>query len=89
MKRRPGKERSIRNDPGLEAALVAADGVGALARLIGVSVQTVSNWDRVPHTRVRAVGRVTGVASHILRPDLYDSPAQARLSKKRSLARSI
>ena len=43
-------------DPGLDQAIRAAGGVGALARKIGISQPSLSNWSRVPG-RARAVGR--------------------------------
>jgi TorA maturation chaperone TorD len=58
-------------DPGLEEAIRAAGGVGALARRIGISQPSVSNWTRVPAERVALVESVTGVDRVSLRPDLY------------------
>jgi TorA maturation chaperone TorD len=59
------------SDPGLEQAIRAAGGVTELARRIGISQPSVSNWSRVPVERLLAVEAVTGVAREILRPDLY------------------
>jgi TorA maturation chaperone TorD len=58
-------------DAGLEEAIRAAGGVGALAQKIGISQPSVSNWSRVPAERVISVEAVTGVARTVLRPDLY------------------
>ena len=58
-------------DAGLEEAIRAAGGVGALAQKIGISQPSVSNWSRVPADRVVSVEAVTGVARDVLRPDLY------------------
>src|SRR5215470_18665621 len=58
-------------DAGLEEAIRAAGGVGALAQKIGISQPSVSNWSRVPAERVVAVEAVTGIARALLRPDLY------------------
>jgi TorA maturation chaperone TorD len=58
-------------DPGLDEAIRAAGGVGALARKIGISQPSVSNWARVPAERVISVEAATGVSRGILRPDLY------------------
>src|SRR5947208_8077975 len=58
-------------DPGLEEAIRAAGGVTELARRIGISQPSVSNWARVPADRVVAVEAATGVARSFLRPDLY------------------
>ncbi len=59
------------NDPGLQQAIDAAGGVTELARRIGVSQPSVSNWTRVPSERVVSVEAVTGVPRQVLRPDLY------------------
>lgn len=58
-------------DRGLQQAIRAAGGVTELARRIGISQPSVSNWESVPSERVLAVEAVTGVARAILRPDLY------------------
>ena len=58
-------------DEGLDEAIRAAGGVGALARKIGISQPSVSNWSRVPAERVLSVESATGVSRAILRPDLY------------------
>jgi TorA maturation chaperone TorD len=58
-------------DPGLDEAIRAAGGVGALARKIGISQPSVSNWARVPAERVLSVESATGVNRTMLRPDLY------------------
>jgi TorA maturation chaperone TorD len=52
-------------------AIRAAGGVGPLARQIGISQPSVSNWTRVPAERVVSVEAVTGVDRSVLRPDLY------------------
>ena len=46
-----------------------------LARQIGISQPSVSNWTRVPAERVVIVETVTGVDRAILRPDLYGDDA--------------
>jgi TorA maturation chaperone TorD len=63
-------------DPGLSEAIKAAGGVAELARKIGISQPSVSNWSRVPSERVLSVEAVTGVSRQALRPDLYN-PAEA------------
>jgi len=59
------------NDPGLEQAIRAAGGITQLARRIGISQPSISNWGRIPAGRVLAVEAATGIARAILRPDLY------------------
>jgi len=58
-------------EPGLTEAIRAAGGVGQLARQIGISQPSVSNWIRVPAERVISVEAATGVDRSVLRPDLY------------------
>jgi len=60
-------------DPGLSEAIRAAGGVSELARQIGISQPSVSNWVRVPAERVVSVETATGVGRAVLRPDLYGS----------------
>jgi TorA maturation chaperone TorD len=60
-------------DLGLQEAIRAAGGVSELARRVGISQPSVSNWDRIPAERVLAVEAATGIARHVLRPDLYDN----------------
>lgn len=60
------------SDPGIEKAIRAAGGITELARRIGISQPSVSNWLRIPAERVLSVEAATGVARAILRPDLYD-----------------
>jgi TorA maturation chaperone TorD len=45
--------------------------VSELARQIGISQPSVSNWIRVPAERVVSVETTTGVDRALLRPDLY------------------
>ena len=58
-------------DPGLDRAIRAAGGVGALARKIGISQPSLSNWSRVPAERVLSIEDLTGIDRALLRPDLY------------------
>jgi TorA maturation chaperone TorD len=58
-------------DMGLDQAIRAAGGVGALARKIGISQPSVSNWPCVPSERVLSVEAATGIDRAILRPDLF------------------
>ncbi|MDA9503076.1 molecular chaperone TorD family protein [Bradyrhizobium sp. CCBAU 11357] len=62
-------------DDGLDRAIDAAGGIAQLARKIGISQPSVSNWTRVPAQRVVAVEMATGVSRNDLRPDLYGEQA--------------
>src|SRR5262245_44704 len=62
-------------DPGLSEAIQAVGGVSELARRIGSSQPSVSNWDKITAERVLAVEAATGIARVRLRPDLYREQA--------------
>lgn len=65
----------------LTAALAAVGGPSALARLLGnITSQAVSQWRRVPATRVYAVEKATGISRRLLRPDVFCPPP---ISKRR------
>ena len=74
-------------DPGLSAAIQAVGGVSELARRVGISQPSVSNWDKVPAERVLAVEAATGVPRMRLRPDLYREQPAANVDEV-DLARS-
>jgi TorA maturation chaperone TorD len=64
-------------DDGLQSAIDAAGGIGALARALGLAQPSVSAWIRVPADRVIAVEAATSVSRSILRPDLYEIKSAA------------
>ena len=64
-------------DQGLEQAISAVGGISELARRIGISQPSVSNWERIPAERVLSVEAATGVARGVLRPDLFTAEAPA------------
>jgi TorA maturation chaperone TorD len=68
-------------DAGLEEAIRAAGGVGALAQRIGISQPSVSNWSRVPAERIAVVEAVTGVTRAVLRPDLFGEASAAAIDE--------
>src|SRR2546421_5338439 len=74
-------------DPGLNAAIQAVGGVSELARRVGISQPSVSNWEKVPAERVLAVETATGVPRMRLRPDLYREQPTATVDEV-DLARS-
>lgn len=62
----------------LEKALAAVDNnASELARRLGITVQSIQQWRRIPAERVVAVERVTGVPRHELRPDLFERQGQS------------
>jgi TorA maturation chaperone TorD len=75
-------------DQGLDEAIRAAGGVSELARRIGISQPSVSNWDRIPAERVIAVEQATNVNRAVLRPDLYGETASQADIDETDLARA-
>lgn len=55
----------------------AGGAVGLAKALGGITSQAVSQWARVPATRVLEVERLTGISRYQLRPDIYGSAAPA------------
>lgn len=71
----------LRSQPGLMARI---------AKELGVTRAAVTKWRRIPAERVLAVEEITGVARHLLRPDLYPPPwrrPRRRGSKPHSASR--
>jgi len=75
-------------DPGLAEAIRAAGGISELARQIGISQPSVSNWIRVPAERVISVEAITGIDRAKLRPDLYGEKRPAGDVDEVDLARA-
>jgi DNA-binding transcriptional regulator YdaS (Cro superfamily) len=54
------------------AGLLATPGrAQALADGLGISLQAVCQWRRVPVERVKRVSEITGATPHELRPDIF------------------
>jgi DNA-binding transcriptional regulator YdaS (Cro superfamily) len=51
--------KNNRRDAALERALKEAGGAAELARFLGITIQSVSNWRRCPPRRVVAVEKAT------------------------------
>ncbi len=64
-------------DQGLEEAIRAVGSVSELARRLGISQPSVSNWSRIPAERVLSVESITNVPRSVLRPDLYGAQDNA------------
>ena len=63
-----------RSNEGLMAAVNAAGNFARLAKLLGVPIQNVCRWKRVPAEWVLRVERATGVPRARIRPDIYGAP---------------
>jgi DNA-binding transcriptional regulator YdaS (Cro superfamily) len=57
--------------------IAAAGGPVRLAQCIGIKHSSVLGWRRVPAERVAAVAEATGLARHLIRPDLYEQSSAA------------
>ena len=76
-------------DHGLDEAIRVAGGVGALARKIGISQPSVSNWSRIPAERVLSVEAATGVSRDDPAPrPLCASSVRQRATSTRSMPRA-
>jgi len=65
----------------LEMAKQRAGGAVALSRALGgITSQAISQWEKVPASRVLDVERLTSVSRYELRPDIYGAAPQAEVS---------
>jgi DNA-binding transcriptional regulator YdaS (Cro superfamily) len=58
-------------DDGLKRAIAKFGSAYALAKELGISIQALGEWRRVPAHRILQVEAVTGIDRTELRPDLY------------------
>ncbi len=61
----------------IERAVEAAGGIDAFQQRLGVSRRTVFHWKQhgIPAERAPEIEAATGIARHLLRPDLFSAPA--------------
>lgn len=78
MKRKP--PRIFGDEPvgyTVEGVLAQAGGRGAVARRIGVSIQSVAKWGRrIPAPHAREVAIMSGLPLAVVRPDLVRESAK-------------
>lgn len=79
----------MERDPGLEEAVRAAGGIGALARGLGITQPSVSTWRQIPAARVLDVEALTGISRTVLRPDLHRPQKDAAAGDDIEAARSL
>jgi DNA-binding transcriptional regulator YdaS (Cro superfamily) len=70
---------------GLRAAIAAAGGVRALARLLGITHGAILHWHKVPDRHIVKIEEETGVPREKLRPDLYHTSANVIHPKRVSI----
>lgn len=60
---------------GLQKAIQAAGSAAALADILEIRPQAISQWKRIPAERCRPISEATGIPLAELRPDLF-GPAE-------------
>lgn len=65
------------DDPGLQKAIDAAGTRTALAEKLGITLGAISQWDKIPLSRVLQVEAATGVPRYHLRPDFFGVSQEA------------
>jgi DNA-binding transcriptional regulator YdaS (Cro superfamily) len=56
-------------------AIEQAGGAAKLSREVGLTLQAVCAWKRIPPKHVRTVARITGIPPSALRPDIFGDAA--------------
>ncbi len=65
------KSKQPKRAAGIAAAIKAAGGLRALARLLKINHQAILQWSQIPAERMLEIERLTGMPRELLRPDLY------------------
>lgn len=63
------RKRRSRKD-GLEEVLQTAGSLSAVADVLGITVQSVSQWGRIPEGHCQEIERAFGISREIQRPDI-------------------
>lgn len=58
----------------IERIVQEAGGATRLARALGIKGPSIYSWKRVPADRVMAISKITGIAPHEIRPDVFPEP---------------
>lgn len=64
-------KKPFRQSLGVKRAIKGAGGRRALARGLGITVQSVNKWRRVPRKRIVQIEKLFGVPRHLLAPDIF------------------
>lgn len=59
---------------GLEALKACGVPIAKIADDLGITRGAIYQWDRIPAERIGDITRITGLAPHIQRPDLFTQP---------------
>jgi DNA-binding transcriptional regulator YdaS (Cro superfamily) len=59
----------------IDRAAAAVGNKSELARRLGITVQSIQQWKKIPAERLVDIERVTGIPREELRPDLYRAAA--------------
>ena len=65
------KRRMNSKSPAIEQAATAVGNKSMLARALGIQVQSIQQWKRIPAERVLDVERISGISRYVLRPDIF------------------
>jgi DNA-binding transcriptional regulator YdaS (Cro superfamily) len=64
----------LSRDAGVRAAIKAAGGIRALARIVGVAHPAVFHWTSIPIRHLLKIEEATGIPRERLRPDIFKAP---------------
>ena len=67
----------MQRDPITQKAIDIAGGPTRLAALLNITQGAISQWERIPPSRVQIVAHLTGLPAEQLRPDIF-APLRAR-----------
>lgn len=61
----------MKRDPITQRAINMCGGPVRLAALLNITQGAISQWERVPPSRVQIVSHLTGIPAEQLRPDIF------------------
>jgi DNA-binding transcriptional regulator YdaS (Cro superfamily) len=75
--------KQFEDEPGLRLAVDKVGSKRRLARLLGLTQQTVYGWTRLPVKHLDVIERQLGIPRERLRPDLYEGFVRADRRRQR------